>query len=403
MHAAPAPRPIETPLPQSLVFMLAVMCGVSIASAYYAQPLLPTMGRAFNASEASMGLLPMFTQMGIGLGVFLLLPLGDIFDARKLVLVIVAAHVAALGAVASASSAGALNGFSLIMGFTTVTPYLIPALAAQLTPAAQRGQVTGMLARGIFSGILLARAVSGFVGYFLSWSAVYWMAMVAMTVMGFLFARAVPRVVVTVRVSYRQLLESLPRILRENRHLQVAALTQGLLFGGFNAFWISLAFHLESPQFQLPAYVAGLFGVVGLAGALAAPRYGRLADRRGAVFAVRTGTLITFSAWLVFAGFGDSLAGLVIGVLLLDLGTTACHVSNQALIYQLGAETRSRVTALYILGLFVGSAVVSPLAAVVWSHAGWAGVCVLGGVTTLLAVVVTHTLLTPSRSTARTA
>jgi MFS family permease len=155
-----AGRQAAAAVPRSTFFLLSVMCGISIASAYYAQPLLPTIGRALGATEVDMGLVPTMTQIGIGLGVALLMPLGDIVDTRKLVLVLVALHVLALAGVASAQSVGQLQGLSFALGATTVTPYLLPALAARLASASERGQVTGLLARGIFAGILLARTAS---------------------------------------------------------------------------------------------------------------------------------------------------------------------------------------------------------------------------------------------------
>ena len=382
--------PSTAGLSRGVIVMLSVMCGVSIASAYYAQPLLPAIGRSLNVSETLMGLVPMLTQIGIGVGVVLLLPLGDIIDGRRLILGLIGAHIVALATVASAQSAMALNWLSFTMGLTTVTPYLLPAFAAKLTPLAQRGHVTGLLARGVFAGILLARTLSAYVGYFSGWRTIYWIAVVAMLGMGALLVRKLPSSPPQLKLSYSTLLRSLVTVFAEHRTLRIAALTQGLLFGGFNAFWITLSFYLESPRFHAASYVSGLFGIIGLVGAMAAPVFGRLADQRGPVFAVRIGSLITLGAWAVFATVGGTLAGLVVGVLLLDLGTTACHVSNQAVIYRLGSEVRSRVTTLYILGLFVGAAVLSPLATFAWAHVGWIGVCAVGSVATLLAVVANH-------------
>ena len=387
MNAGPGASPA---VPRSTFFLLSVMCGISIASAYYVQPLLPTIGRALGATEVAMGLVPTMTQIGIGLGVALLMPMGDIVDTRKLVLVLVASHVLALAGVASAQSVGQLQALSFALGATTVTPYLLPVLAARLAPASERGQVTGLLARGIFAGILLARTASGSVGYALDWRAIYWIAVVAMLVMGAMFGRRLPAIPSQALLSYPQALRSLWTVLSRHAVLRRAALTQGLLFGGFNAFWVSLAYHLESPRFALPSYVAGLFGVIGLAGAMCAPMFGRLADRRGADFAVRQATRVTFAAWVVLALFGSHLAGLITGVILLDLGTTASHVSNQARIYELDGAIRNRVTTLYILGLFVGAALIVPLGTLAWMHAGWVGVCVVGGATSLLAVIANH-------------
>lgn len=376
------------PLTRATLILLALMCGISIGSAYYAQPLLPAIGRAFHVSDAAMGLVPMLTQIGIGAGVLIFMPLGDIVDNRKLILLLVGAHIVTLALVASSRTAGMLYWSSALMGLTTVAPYLLPPFAAKLSPPESWGHVTGFLARGFFAGILLARTVSGYVGYYLAWNAVYWIALATMLVIAVLFARHVPTSKPTLRLGYGQLLRSLVTVFLQEPQLRLAALTQGLLFGAFNAFWTSLAFYLETPQFHLPSYVAGLFGVVGLAGALGAPLFGKLADRRGPEFAVKLGTGIALLSWVVFMFLGGRLAGLIVGVLLLDLGITASHVSNQAIIYRLAPEIRSRITTLYILGLFTGGALLTRLATLVWAAHGWFGVCTLGLVATAVAAIV---------------
>lgn len=370
-------------MPRGTLIMLALMCGLSIASAYYAQPLLPAIGRGLGMAQASMGIIPMLTQLGIALGVLLFLPLGDIVDERKLILALIGAHVLALTLVAASSSAGMLRWSSALLGLTTVTPYLLPAFAAKLTPAAQRGQVTGLLARGIFAGILLARTASGYVGFYWSWHAIYWIAAIGMLAMGVLFYRRLPATRPDTRLAYHKLLASLVTVFAAQPALRRSTFVQGLIFGAFNAFWVTLAFYLETPLFRLPSYVAGLFGVIGVAGAFVAPLVGRLADRRSPRFSLRLGTGVALLSWLVFAMFGGSLVGLAVGVLLLDLGTTASHVSNQAIIFQIGRNIGSRVTTLYILGCFIGASVLSPLSILMWAHARWPGVCALGLATTL--------------------
>ncbi|OON64619.1 hypothetical protein B0920_04665 [Massilia sp. KIM] len=381
----PKAATVPASLPAGLIRLLALMCGVSIASAYYSQPLLGEIGRAFNMSEQLAGAIPMFTQLGIALGALLFLPLGDIVDDRKLILGMVASHVGALVLVTLAPDTPTLLGAMVLMGLTTVTPYLLPAYAAKLAGPAQRGQVAGLLAQGSFAGILLARTASGFVGHHLGWSTIYWIASAAMIVLGLVLARRMPGIRQQARLGYAALLGSLLAIFRAQPELRRAAARQGLVFGAFNAFWISLVFLLEGPAFNLGSDTAGLFGVIGFAGALAAPLFGKLADRRGARFAVRAGTGMATASWLVFAGWGDSLAGLAAGVLLLDLGVTASDVSNQAIIYRLGEDIRGRVTTIYILGLFIGGGTMAGLSALSWSSFGWHGVCALGALACALA------------------
>lgn len=369
---------ISTTASNGLIGLLALMCGVSIASAYYAQPLLGEIGRAFGMPDSVSGAIPMYSQLGIAIGALLFLPLGDIVDDRKLVLSMGIAHIVALVSVALAPTAHTLLGAMTLMGLTTITPYLLPAYAAKIVRPEQRGHVTGLLARGIFAGILLARTVSGYIGHYFTWNTIYWMASVLMVAMSVLLARQMPSTPPKSGIRYGKLLASLLTVFREQPQLRFAAARQGLMFGAFNAFWVSLVFLLEGPAFRMGSDTAGLFGVVGVAGAFAAPLFGKLADRRGPLFSVRIGTALATLSWLILAAFGHSIIGLAIGVLLLDLGVTASHVSNQAIIYQLGPEIRGRVSTIYILGLFVGGTVLSGLTALVWTRFGWLGVCALG-------------------------
>jgi len=379
-----------TASPKGLIGLLALMCGIAIASGYYAQPLLGDIGRAFDVPAGFAGAIPMVTQLGIALGALLFLPLGDIVNDRKLILSMCAAHTVMLVVVACSPSAAALTWASALMGVTTVTPYLLPAYAAKIVGAHERGHVTGLLARGIFAGILLARTASGYIGHYASWNTIYWIASALMLAMTLILAQRLPSTQPRSGLRYHQLLASLVTVFREQPQLRFAAARQGLMFGAFNAFWISLVFLLEGPRFHMGSDVAGLFGVVGVAGALAAPLFGKLADRRGAMASVRLGTAMASLSWLVFAAFGQHLAGLVVGVLLLDLGVTASHVSKQAIIYQLGTEIRGRVSTIYILGLFVGGALLSGLTAYLWGAFGWYGVCVLGFIATVAALLLSY-------------
>lgn len=365
-------------VPKSLIVLLAIVCGVAVASAYYAQPLLGDIGRAFGVPESHAAVIPMFTQIGIAIGALLFLPLGDIVNDRKLILTMATAHVVMLALVALAPNLHGLIWACAFMGISTITPYLLPAYAAKIIDPARRGHVMGLLARGIFFGILLARTASGYVGHYFHWNTIYWIASALMLLMTLLLALILPSTKPSSTLRYPELLASLWTVFKAQPLLRHAAIRQGLLFGSFNAFWISLVFFLETPQFHMGSDKAGLFGIVGVAGAFAAPLFGKLADKRGAQFSMRIGTMISLLSWLIFALFGSHVAGLIAGVLLLDLGVTASHVSNQTIIYHLGAEIRSRVTTIYVLGAFVGGALMSGMTAWIWSTFGWYGVCALG-------------------------
>lgn len=356
---------------------MAIACGMSVANGYYNQPLLAQIERSLDISVQQVGLMPMFTQIGIAIGVFLLVPLGDLVESRRLMMIMLCANAGALVAVALAPSLNWLIVSSLVMGITTVVPYLIPPFAAHLAAPQERGKVVGMITSGIFFGILLARTVSGFVGAAFGWRSMYAIASGLMIFLAIILLRFLPTSQPSSRMSYPQLIRSLWELVTQQPLLRQAAIVQAMLFGTFNAFWTTLIFLLESPSYHYGSQVAGLFGLIGVIGAMAAPLVGRLADRKGPRLAVGIAIAITLASWVVLWLFGYQLLGLIVGVILLDLGVQAGHVSNQALIYSLLPEARSRLNTVYVVLAFVGAAIGSSLAAYSWSVWQWQGVSIL--------------------------
>jgi len=269
-----------------------------------------------------------------------------------------------------------------------LVPYLIPPFAAHLAAPQERGKVVGMVASGVFIGILLARLVSGMVGASLGWRAMYWIASGLMVVIAIVLAKFLPKSRPSSTLSYGQLLRSLGELLKEQPRLGEASVTQALLFGSFNAFWTTLIFLLESPPYHYGSQAAGLFGLVGVVGASAAPVVGRLSDRKSPRLAVGLAIMIILSSWLVLWRFGYQLWGLIVGVTLLDLGLQAGHVSNQSLIFSLLPNARSRLNTVYGVTNFIGAALGSLIAALSWGMWQWNGVCLLGLSLSVLAFII---------------
>ncbi len=365
-----------------------MVCGVTIANGYYNQPLLAQMSRSFAVSVQQVGLVPTFSQMGIALGILLLLPLGDIVESRWLMITALGVTTIALVGSAVAPNIHWLYVTSFATGFTTLVPYLIPPFAAHLAAPQERGKVVGMVASGVFIGILLARLVSGMVGASLGWRAMYWIASGLMVVIAIVLAKFLPKSRPSSTLSYGQLLRSLGELLKEQPRLGEASVTQALLFGSFNAFWTTLIFLLESPPYHYGSQAAGLFGLVGVVGASAAPVVGRLSDRKSPRLAVGLAIMIILSSWLVLWRFGYQLWGLIVGVTLLDLGLQAGHVSNQSLIFSLLPNARSRLNTVYGVTNFIGAALGSLIAALSWGMWQWNGVCLLGLSLSVLAFII---------------
>jgi predicted MFS family arabinose efflux permease len=367
---------------------MATGCGLAVANNYYCQPLLREMAGGLHVPEAWAGYIPAATQAGYALGLLLFVPLGDMLERRRLIEVVLGAAVGTLLAVAIAPTFPLLVVASFVLGLVGITPQLLVPFAAHLAPAEERGRVVGTVMSGLLLGVLLARTVSGFVGQYLGWRAMYGIA-AALTVLLLLTLRAtLPRSAPSARLEYRRLMASLPRLIREEPVLRQSCLFGAGTFGAFSAFWSTLAFHLAQPPFEYGSEVVGLFGLVGVVGVLAASVVGRRGDRKNPLQMVGLGLGTMLLSYVVFWLFGDRLWGLLLGVILMDLGTQACHISNQTRIYALRPEARNRFNTVYMVAYFIGGGTGSSLGAYGWAVWGWQGVCAAGFVLLLVAFAV---------------
>lgn len=357
---------------------MAVACGVSVANLYYCQPLLADMGKSLGVGARQIGYLPMWTQAGTAVGMFAFVPLGDMLPRRMLIVTMCLAIAAAAILMALAPGIAMVNIAGFLIGVTCIVPHLILPFAAKLAPAETRGHVVGTVLGGLLIGILLARVASGYVGDVFGWRIVYWAAAASLAVLAVALRFALPLDLPDLNLKYRELVESIWRLARTEPVLQEAAITGGMLFGAFSTLWTTLVFFIARPPYHYGARVAGLFGLVGAAGALMAPRAGRLADRRGPGVTVTLAILTTMLSWLVFGVAGTNIQGLIAGVIVLDLGVQAGHVANQTRIYALIPEARSRLNTVYMVAYFLGGALGSALGAYAWTRGGWTGVCVAG-------------------------
>ncbi len=371
------PTAAETLSPR-LVLLLAVAAAGTVANLYYAQPLLPGIARDLGVTVREVGWVPVLTQVGYAVGLLLFIPLGDAVERRRLILALVLASAGALVAAAVAPGAAWLAVACLAVGFFTVIPHVAVPLAAHLAAPAQRGRVIGLIMSGVLAGILLARTFAGLVGGAFGWRAVYALAAAGMLVLAAGLARLLPPSPPEQAVRYGELLASLGPLLRDEKELSRPSFVGAMVFASFSVFWTTLAFFLETPPYHWGAEGAGMFGLIGLSGALAAPLVGRLSDRRGPRFATGVSLAVALASWVVFAAFGRSLAGLVAGVVLLDVGIQSAHVSNLARIHALDPAARSRRNTIYMVAYFAGGAIGTFLGVRAWARFGWAGVCVAG-------------------------
>jgi len=389
MSADPLAPPQRRPPPPSpaTVRWLAAACGLAVATLYYNQPMLPLMGASFGRQGGDLGSVAMLTQVGYAAGLLLFGPLGDSCDRRRLILALLAVNAASLLASATAPSFPWLLGASMAIGLTAVTAQvIIPALSG-LVPPDQRGKTVGTLISGLVAGQLLARTASGIIGQYAGWRVMFVIAAVLDMVLVILVRRALPSVPPESRLSYVRLLGSMRRLICDQPLLREASASGFLMFGALSALWGSLAFLLSQPPYGLGSAVAGMFGLVGLAGMSASPTIGRLTDGFGGRPVATVGAALIVAAFAVIALAPVHLAAVATGVLLLDLGSRAGLIANQSRLQGLGSEARSRVNTVFMTSYFAGGAVGSAAGAVAAANRSWAGVAVVGALFAAAALV----------------
>lgn len=386
--AAPASA-LSNATPRSLVLLFAIACGLSVANVYYAQPLLDALAQDFNMSLASVGIVITATQIGCALALLLLVPLGDKLDRRRLMAGQLLALVAALFLVASATSASLLLVGMMAVGLlgTAMTQGLI-AYAASVAQPHEQGQVVGTAQGGVLIGLLLARVFSGGISDWLGWRGVYMCAALLMLAIALPLWRKLPRInTPPTALSYPQLLASMLKLLRQDRVLQVRGMLALLMFCAFNVFWSALVLPLSAPPFSFSHSLIGAFGLVGAVGAWAATRAGHWADQGWGQRTSFWALVILLLAWWPLSMLHQSIWALVVGIVLLDIGGQALHVTNQSLIFKHQSEAHSRLVGLYMLFYAVGSGLGALATTQVYAQAGWQGVCLLGAGVSFLALV----------------
>lgn len=389
--AGPVPAPDR--LPASLTLLLAASAGFSVASLYYAQPILGALGSALGASDGTIGLVPTLTQLGYALGLAFLAPLGDRYDRRRLIVLKAGVLALALLAAGFAPSIAVLLAASLVIGLAaTLAQDVVPA-AATLAPEAHRGKVVGTVMTGLLLGILLSRVASGFFAERYGWRSVFFAASASLVAIGFAAHRGLPSLKPTTRLPYGELLASLAGLWRRHPALRRAAVAQGLLAVAFSAFWSTLALLLHGAPYHLGSAVVGAFGIAGAAGALIAPVAGRLADRIGPSRVAAGGAglvLLSFAAMAALHGGGTTQVLWVLGAgaVLFDLGFQGALIAHQTLVYGIDPGARSRLNAVLFVGMFTGMASGAGLGSLLFAQAGWYGALGLAASAAAAALVV---------------
>jgi predicted MFS family arabinose efflux permease len=373
-----APLPARPGISRGLTLLFAIAGGLAVGNLYYAQPLLEVIAADLHSDRAVAGFLVTATQLGYAVGIFLIVPLGDITDRRRLVPIMMLVSALALAGAAVSPTMGVLALALVAVGLTTVAGQILAPLAGDLADDASRGKTVGIVASGIITGILVSRTFSGIVAGIAGWRSIFAIAAVATIVAAALLYRSIPRLPPKETMSYLRLLRSLLHLVRTERTVWVTMILGAIGFAIFTMFWTALTFLLSGPPYDFSTIVIGLFGIAGLVGSLAAQGGGRLHDRGWSVPATGATWALMLVAWLV-AGFGQNVIGLVIvAVLVLDAGVQGQNILNQSRVFTISREARSRLNTAYVTSNFIGGSIGSVGAALLWGLGGWTAVAAGG-------------------------
>jgi len=375
-------------LSSSLSLLLSVTCALAVANVYFAQPLLDSMAEGLGVASGMIGVVVTATQAGYALGLLLIVPLGDIVNRKRMILSQLLLAAIALAAVGAAQAWLVLLGAMIVVGLTAVVAQVVVAFAASHATPSQRGQTIGTVTSGIVLGILLARFTSGLIADLAGWRAVYFMSSGLMLVLAAMLWKIVPHTAPSpLRDSYLVLIRSLFKLLISEPVLQVRGMLAMLIFAAFSVLWTAMVLPLSAPPLSLSHSAIGLFGLAGLAGALAARSAGRWADQGlgQRVTGLALG-LLTLS-WLPISFAQTSLVTLVCGVILLDFAVQAVHVTSQSMIFAARPEAQSRMVGVYMCFYSIGSALGAVAATQAYARWGWLAVSLLGASISAAALV----------------
>lgn len=365
-------------LPAHILWTLAIVAGASVANLYYNQPLLNLIRQDLGVSEFKTNLIAMITQVGYALGLLFIVPLGDLYQRKHIIIVNFSLLVGSLLLMASATDIRLVWVASLVTGVCSMIPQIFVPIASQFSRPENKGRNVGIVISGLLTGILASRVVSGVVGDLWGWREMYYMAAVLMLVCALVVWRVLPDIQPTFRGKYADLMKSLGGLVCGYPALRIYSLRAGLAFGSFLAMWSCLAFKMGQAPFFAGSDVIGYLGLCGIAGALTASFVGQAVKKVGVRRFNYIGGMLLLLAWFCLSVCGGSYVGIVLGVLLIDIGMQCIQLSNQTSIFELCPAASNRVNTIFMTTYFAGGSLGTLLAGSCWELAGWWGVTAAG-------------------------
>ena len=375
-------------IPKTLLLLITFSTAFSVANIYYSQPLLEMIKLEFNISEVLVNGITMSAQIGYALGLFFIIPLGDMFNRRKIILINFSIITVSLLVIALSNNIYIILFASLIMGFSSVTPQIFIPLVSQYSTAENKGKNIGIVVSGLLIGILSSRVISGLIGSLLGWRSMFYLAAIIMLLFCTLIYYHFPSTTINFRGKYKELMSSLLSIIKEEPKLILAATKSGLAFGSFLALWAMLAFKMAQAPFYAGGSTVGLLGLCGIVGALSASWLGKYVKQIGLFRINFIGVLLMITAWIIMYKYQDTYLGIILGIILLDIGMQCIQLGNQTSIFILRPKALNRMNTIFMTCYFIGGALGTFLAGLAWSKAEWTGVVMIGLMLTSLSLLI---------------
>lgn len=371
----------------SLVLLLAVMAGISVANLYYCQPLLNLIREDMALTEFQVNLMPVCTQIGYALGLLFIIPMGDLYNRRITITACFMCLIVSLCGIALTHSVAVLLAASLITGFCSVAPQVFIPFVTLYSKPHEKARKAGYILTGLLCGILGSRVVSGYVGNEFGWRVIYYVAAVAIFLSALLTLRFFPNVEPTYKGRFQELMTSIIGLAKEHPRGLLYSIRSALTFGSILGMWACLAFRMAEAPFFKGSDTVGLLGLCGVAGALTASCVGRFVPRYGVERINIFGALGVLFSWIIMGLFHNTYAGIIAGVIIIDIGMQCVQLSNQTATIQLSPEASSRMNTIYMTTYFIGGSLGTFLAGTLWSALGWTGTVAAGGGMVLAAIM----------------
>lgn len=374
---------------RSLLLTMAVIAGLTVANCYYNQPLLEMIRHDMGVSQHEANLITVVTQIGYALGLCFLIPMGDLYSRRRIIVINMSVAAVMAVIIAFAQKVWIVWGASLLLGACSVIPQFFIPIAGQYSEKKNKGRNMGIVLSGLLTGILASRVVSGYVGEWLGWREMFIIAALIMIVCLILTLKIMPQIDSNYVGTYRGLMKSVFHIVASNARIRLYAIRAAFSFGSMMAIWSCLAFRLAQAPFFSGSEMVGTLGMCGIAGALAASGLGKLVNQWGIRKLSLYGACLQLVAWTTAYLFGDTYMGLIVAIILVDIGLQCLQLSNQSGCIQEMPEASNRANTIFMTTYFIGGSFGTYCAGLAWTHEGWMGVCAVGAVLAAISLCIT--------------